>query len=146
MLPEIVSLLLWVRGSPAESISAPNKCPAPCRLAELLARVAVSRLPTIATTARSLRAREGKVYLDVVQNGRGQLLAAPYAVRPKSGGPVSTPLDWSEVQDSLDVRTLNLRKLLHRLAGLARDPLLAILDESPDIDHSLALLGHRLAE
>jgi bifunctional non-homologous end joining protein LigD len=116
------------------------------QLAELLARVVVSRLPAIATTARSLRAREGKVYLDVVQNGRGRLLAAPYAVRPKPGGPVSTPLDWSEVQDSLDVRALNLRTLPHRLAGLARDPLLAILDESPDLERSLALLGRRLAE
>ena len=108
--------------------------------------MAVSRLPAIATTARSLRAREGKVYLDVVQNGRGRLLAAPYAVRPKPGGPVSTPLDWSEVQDSLDVRALNLRTLPRRLAGLAKDPLLAILDESPDLERSLALLGRRLAE
>jgi len=116
------------------------------QLAELLARVAVSRLPAIATTARSLRAREGKVYLDVVQNGRGRLLAAPYAVRPRPGAPVSTPLDWSEIDDCLDIRAFNLRTLPHRLAGLARDPLLAILDESPDLEHSLHLLGRRLAE
>jgi hypothetical protein len=32
------------------------------------------------------------------------------------------------------------------VAVLARDPPLAILDESPDLERSLALLGRRLAE
>jgi bifunctional non-homologous end joining protein LigD len=116
------------------------------QLAELLARVVVSRLPAIATTARSLRAREGRVYLDAVQNGRGRLLAAPYAVRPRPGAPVSTPLDWEEVDDALEVRAFNLRTVPERLAARAGDPLLPILREEPDLERSLHLLGLRLAE
>ena len=116
------------------------------QLAELLARVVVSRLPAIATTARSLRAREGKVYVDVVQNGRGRLLAAPYAVRPRPGAPVSTPLDWDEVDVSLEPGAFNLRTLPTRLAARADDPLLPVLEEQPDLDRSLhllsGLLGH----
>lgn len=52
----------------------------------------------------------------------------------------------SEVDGSLDIRAFNLRTVPPRLAGLARDPLLAILDESPDLEHSLHLLDRRLAE
>jgi bifunctional non-homologous end joining protein LigD len=115
------------------------------QLAELLARVVVSRLPAIATTARSLRAREGKVYVDVVQNGRGRLLAAPYAVRPRPGAPVSTPLDWDEVDDSLEPGAFNLRTVPARLATRAGDPLLPILGEEPDLDRGLHLLSGLLS-
>ena len=118
----------------------------PCRqLAELLARVVVARWPAIATTARALRAREGKVYVDTIQNGRGKLLAAAYAVRPRPGATVSTPLDWSELEDHLDVRAFNLRTVPRRLVQRENDPLLPILAEQPDLDRSLRLLGERLA-
>ena len=51
-------------------------------LAELLARVIVKELPDIATIARSLSARDGRVYIDYLQNGHGRLLAAPFSARP----------------------------------------------------------------
>jgi bifunctional non-homologous end joining protein LigD len=114
------------------------------QLAELLAGVIVARLPALATTARSIRFREGKVYVDALQNGRGKLLVAPYAVRPRPGAPVSTPLDWSEVDDSLDVRAFNLRTVPARLHNRAEDPLLPVLDLQPDLERSLELLAERL--
>jgi bifunctional non-homologous end joining protein LigD len=40
-------------------------------LAELIARLVVQRRPEIATIARAVRAREGKVYVDFGQNGHG---------------------------------------------------------------------------
>jgi bifunctional non-homologous end joining protein LigD len=115
------------------------------QLAELLAGVLVARLPAIATTARSLRARRGKVYIDALQNGRGKLLVAPYSVRPRPGAPVSTPLQWQEVNDDLDVRAFNLRTVPPRLRALKEDPLLPVLDLEPDLERSLALLAERLA-
>ena len=54
-------------------------------LAEVLARVVCAELPEIATIARPLAARGGKVYVDYLQNGRGKLIAAPLSVRPRRG-------------------------------------------------------------
>ncbi len=71
-------------------------------LGELLARAVEREHPDIATTARAVGARGGRVYLDFMQNGAGKTIAAPYAVRPRPGAPVSTPLRWSEVGESLD--------------------------------------------
>jgi bifunctional non-homologous end joining protein LigD len=114
------------------------------QLGELLAGVVVARLPAIATTARSLRFREGKVYVDALQNGRGKTIAAPYAVRPRPGAPVSTPLLWEEVNDSLDVGAFNIRTVPLRIRKLKQDPLLPVIDLKPDLEQSLELLAERV--
>ena len=111
------------------------------QLAELLAGVIVARLPDIATTARAIAARRGRVYVDALQNGRGKLLAAPYCVRPLPGAPVSTPLDWSEVKPGLDVRAFNLRTVPARLRERKADPLLPVLEEAPDLHGALSRLS-----
>ena len=66
-------------------------------LAEVIARVVQTDNAEIATVARAMNDRGGKVYVDYLQNRRGQLLAAPWCVRPLPGAPVSTPLRWREV-------------------------------------------------
>jgi bifunctional non-homologous end joining protein LigD len=114
------------------------------QLAELLSRVIVGRLPDIATIARAIPARKGRVYVDALQNGRGKLLAAPYSVRPRPGAPVSTPLSWSEVGPRLDVGKLDIRSVPRRLRRLKEDPLRDILDIRPDLARSLALLAERV--
>jgi bifunctional non-homologous end joining protein LigD len=114
------------------------------QLAELLARVIVTRLPALATTARAIPARGGRVYVDALQNGRGKLLAAPYAVRPKPGATVSTPLDWSEVNAKLDLRDFNLKTVPQRLLRRRQDPLLPVLSVQPDLARTLELLSERL--
>ena len=114
------------------------------QLAELLARVIVDRLPAIATTARSIPARKGRVYVDALQNGRGKLLAAPYSVRPHPGAPVSTPLRWSEVTSSLNVRAMNMRTVPRRLATLGEDPLLPVFELRPDLMTALGKLAELL--
>jgi bifunctional non-homologous end joining protein LigD len=114
------------------------------QLGELLARVIVERLPDLATTARSIPARKGRVYVDALQNGRGKLLAAPYSVRPLPGATVSTPLRWSEVGPRLDVKKFTIRSVPRRLKQLKEDPLLPVLELSPDLGRSLALLSERV--
>jgi bifunctional non-homologous end joining protein LigD len=42
------------------------------------------------------------VLIDANQNGEGKTIASVYSVRPRDGAPVSTPLRWDEVDDSLD--------------------------------------------
>jgi len=107
-------------------------------LAELLARVLVADLPEIATVKRLPTQREGKVYLDYLQNGRGKLLVAPFCVRPLPGAPVSTPLTWDEVVPDLDIRRFTIRSVPERVTQLGADPLRGVLAEQPDL---LAVLG-----
>ena len=66
-------------------------------LGELLARLVIREHGKIATITRTIRSRGAKVYLDYLQNRRGQLIAAPFCVRPEPGAPVSMPLLWREV-------------------------------------------------
>ncbi len=113
-------------------------------LAEVLARVVALEHPKIATLVRSLKKREGKVYLDTGQNGHGKLLVSPFSVRPLIGAPVSTPLHWSEVTSDLDLRAYNIVSVPRRLEELAEDPWEGLLTDSPDLATSLASLSERM--
>ena len=59
---------------------------------EGVARLTVARHRDIATVERQRSKRVGQVYLDFMQNRRGQTIAAAYSVRPVPGACVSTPL------------------------------------------------------
>ncbi|MFW6084022.1 MAG: DNA ligase D [Gemmatimonadota bacterium] len=115
-------------------------------LGELLARIVVEELPERATIARSLEAREGKVYIDYLQNRRGQLLAAPYSVRPVSGALVSAPLRWREVTGTLRLDRFTIRSMPRRLARMKDDPLLDVLETAPDLHAALTGLAARMAD
>src|SRR5205814_859203 len=120
---------------------------AECRsLSELLARVAVLRLPEIATLVRNPAARGGKVYVDTGQNGHGKLLVCPFSVRPLPGAPVATPLTWDEVTPRLDIRKLTIETVPKRLAKQKTDPLLPVLTAVPDLAGALEKLGEKVME
>ena len=110
------------------------------QLAELMARTIVARRPEIATVARSLSAREDKVYLDYVQNGHGKLLVAPFSARPYPGAKVSTPLDWKEVRSGLDPADFHIKSVPGRVKRRRKRLLEPILGIRPDLQHALALL------
>jgi bifunctional non-homologous end joining protein LigD len=111
---------------------------------ELLARVVTLREPEIATVTRAVHKREGKVYLDYVQNGHGRLIVAPFSVRPLPGAPVSMPLAWDEVAEGLDLRAHTIRTAPGRMAAMGSDPLLPVLTERPDLLAALGALQERL--
>ncbi len=114
------------------------------QFAELMAGVIVRRLPDIATTARAIPARGGRVYVDALQNGRGKLLAAPYCVRPRPGATVSTPLDWKEVNSDLSLGAFTLKTVPERLRKRRADFLLPVLDEEPDLAEVVARLAEKV--
>ncbi len=114
-------------------------------LGELLARVIVAECPDIATITRHVSKREGKVYVDFMQNGHGRLLVAPFSVRPKPAAPVSTPLDWDEVTPSLTMTDYTIKTVPRRLAAMKRDPLVEVIDRCADLALSLELLTRKLA-
>jgi bifunctional non-homologous end joining protein LigD len=45
--------------------------------------------------------RTGRLRLDYTQNVLGKTLAAPYSLRPAPGAPVSTPIAWEELDESV---------------------------------------------
>ena len=110
-------------------------------LGELIARVVESSNSDIATTVRNPAMREGKVYIDYLQNGRGKLIVSPYSVRPVPGATVSAPLRWSEVTHKLDVSRFTIRTMPRRLGSMKDDPLLGVLTDAPDIRGGLEELA-----
>jgi bifunctional non-homologous end joining protein LigD len=112
--------------------------------ASLLCREIETEHGGIATTARTVADRGGRVYLDALQNGASKTIAAAYCVRPRDGAPVSTPLRWSEVNGRLDPGRFTIRTVPARLQKLGADPLLPILDARPDLLTALARLGERM--
>lgn len=83
--------------------------------AELVAQKVHERLPETTSLLRSPSQRKKKVYLDFLQNSRGQTLAAPYSVRPRPGATVSTPLDWKEVNARLDPKKFTIKNMKRRI-------------------------------
>jgi bifunctional non-homologous end joining protein LigD len=83
-------------------------------LAQLIAKEVQEKLPQITTVERSIKKRNGKIYVDYLQNRRGQTIAAPYSVRPVPGAQVSTPLEWSEVTKKLHPSQFTIKNVLKR--------------------------------
>ena len=83
---------------------------------QLIAGLVHARLPKVTSIERLPRKRQGKVYLDFLQNRRGQTLAQAYSVRPAPHAPVSTPLHWDEVKPGLYPHQFTLQNTPARLA------------------------------
>src|SRR6266404_2170511 len=109
-------------------------------LGELLARCIVGRLPKIATIVRQVSQRDGRVYVDYLQNGSGKLIVAPFSARPLPGAPVSLPLAWREVNRRLDIRRHTIKTAPERMRNLGADPLAEVLELSPDLGAALGRL------
>ena len=72
----------------------------------------------IATVARKTSHRRGRVYLDFLQNRRGQTVVPPYAARPVPAASVSAPLDWDELDGDLSPERFTIRTMPRRLDEL----------------------------
>jgi bifunctional non-homologous end joining protein LigD len=112
------------------------------QFAQLIAIKVNKVLPQVTSLERSPEKREGKVYLDVFQNARGQTLAAPYSVRAMPGATVSTPLDWSEVNMKLTPQQFTMKNVVTRLNKIG-DIFKPVLGKGIDIESVLKkeLLG-----
>jgi len=82
--------------------------------AEVVAGAVVRTHPKLATIEWSKARRRG-VLIDANQNGEGKTIASAYSVRPHPGAPVSTPLDWDEVDESLNPAVYTMDVVLDRV-------------------------------
>ena len=102
-------------------------------LVELLARIVVTRMPDVATIARSLNQRQGKVYVDFLQNGQGKTIASAYCIRPLPGAPVSMPIKWSELNNRLKPDSFNIQNAIGRVKRWRKNPALEVLEADVDL-------------
>lgn len=74
------------------------------------------QLKDFTTLERSLSKRSNeKIYMDYLQNRRGQTLASVYSLRPKIGATVSTPLLWEEVKIGLSPKQFTIHNIKERV-------------------------------
>lgn len=85
-------------------------------LAHIIATIVNERLPDITTLERSLSKRKkNQIYIDYLQNSRGQTLASAYSARPKPGATVSAPLEWKEVKPRLHPSMFTMSNIKRRI-------------------------------
>lgn len=68
------------------------------KFCEAIGRVLLRVYPQKVTLERMVAKRTGKIYIDYLQNRRGQTITSVYGVRPHPGAPVSTPVTWDEIE------------------------------------------------
>ena len=83
--------------------------------AEIVARALATTNRGLVTTEWTKSKRKG-VLIDANQNGEGKTIASVYSVRPRPGAPVSTPLRWEEVDESLDLGAFTMDVVRERIA------------------------------
>lgn len=85
--------------------------------ADGLADVLTARNPDALTTEFRKAQRGGRILVDVLRNRYAQTVVPPYAVRPRAGAPVATPIEWGELSNSkLRPDGWTVRTVLRRLA------------------------------
>ncbi len=71
--------------------------------AAIILRLAAQRAPGLGTEVWAVRQRPAdRIYLDYRQNALAKTVPPPYAMRPRPGAPVSTPLQWQELNSRLN--------------------------------------------
>jgi bifunctional non-homologous end joining protein LigD len=81
---------------------------------EIVARAIARAHQGLATNEWSKAKRRG-VLIDSNQNGEGKTIASAYSVRPRPGAPVSTPLRWDEVNETLNPLAFTMDVVLDRV-------------------------------
>ena len=84
--------------------------------AKIIATLTQQQMPNNTTMERSLsRRKDNQIYIDYLQNSRGQTLACAYSARPKPGATVSAPLEWKEVKYGLTIADFTIKNMMKRV-------------------------------
>ncbi len=83
--------------------------------ARLIVNLVHQQIPGYTTIERMVSNRDGKMYLDFLQNRPGATIASPYSLRPKPGATVSMPLHWDEVKKGFKMTDFTIKNTPDRL-------------------------------
>jgi bifunctional non-homologous end joining protein LigD len=120
-----LGLVSWVKttGSKGFHVVAPvdgtadyGEC---ARFAHTFGRALVQRHPDVFTQEFFKADRGSRILIDTGRNEFHATFAAPYAVRPKTGAPISAPCTWEEVETGgIGPRSFTLRDMAVRVAAV----------------------------
>lgn len=99
--------------------------------------------PSHTSMERLIKNREGKIYLDYLQNTPGKTMACQYSLRPVDGANVSMPLYWEEVAgENISPSDFNIKNALPRLKETG-DLYADLLNKKQSIDKVLELASNK---
>jgi bifunctional non-homologous end joining protein LigD len=108
---------------------------------QLVCMLAQQQLPKFTTLERNLKKRgEKRIYMDYLQNRKGQTISSVYSLRPKPGATVSMPLKWKEVKPGLKPSDFHILNSLDRIKK-SGDLFKGVLGKGLDLEKSLKRLG-----
>lgn len=103
---------------------------------KVASQVAQAKSDRLTTETRKAK-RKGRLFIDYLRNAYAQTAAPPYAIRPRQGAPVATPIDWEELRrNDLHSRSFTIKNIFRRL-GQKEDPWTDIQNDArdlPDLD------------
>ncbi|MEO6453675.1 MAG: DNA ligase D [Ginsengibacter sp.] len=109
--------------------------------AYLVCMLASEQMPEFTTLERNLKKRgNAHIYMDYLQNRRGQTIASVYSLRPKPGATVSTPLLWKDVKKGLSPLDFNIKNSVKRMKETG-DIFSGVLGKGIDINKCLKNLN-----
>jgi bifunctional non-homologous end joining protein LigD len=108
-------------------------------LVERVGRLVVRAYPEKATMAWPLAERAGKIFIDHQMNRPGANIASVYSLRPLPRAPVSTPLDWEELDEDLEPGDFRIDNVWERFA--AGDRFAPVLTDKQSLDGAMEALG-----
>lgn len=82
---------------------------------KMIVSIVHSQLADFTSLERHIKNRNGKMYLDFLQNRPGATIACPYSLRPKVGATVSMPLHWEEVKKGLTMKDFTIVNSIARM-------------------------------
>ncbi|SDB33226.1 bifunctional non-homologous end joining protein LigD [Flavobacteriaceae bacterium MAR_2010_188] len=98
------------------------------------------RLPKLTSLERAVMKRKNQIYLDFMQNRRGQTLASAYCARPVEGARVSTPVSWKEIEKGFEKEEFTILTLPKRLASIG-DIFIGVVSKGINMEHALSNLS-----
>ena len=110
--------------------------------AEYTANLIHDELPDTTSVERSPAKRKNRIYIDFLQNRRGQTIACPYSVRPKPGATVSAPLHWDEVTYNLKLSDYTIFNMKERVKTFG-DPWEKLTHSKADLKVALELIKNK---
>jgi bifunctional non-homologous end joining protein LigD len=106
---------------------------------EQVGRLLVRAYRQKVTMAWPVADRAGKVFIDHQMNRRGANIASPYSLRPRIGAPISTPLDWAELDEDVEPGDFRIDNVWQRFEE--GDRWAPMLTDRQTLDAALDTLG-----